>query len=67
MAIGNVIQNPAAAAAISGNVAAARLTAALPGRSLMVKKNDGIKESTDSTATIDDEDTKESALKEKGH
>lgn len=30
------------------------------GRSLMVKKNDGIKEvqSTDSTTTIDDEDTK---------
>ncbi|KAK3089215.1 hypothetical protein FSP39_001802 [Pinctada imbricata] len=27
-------------------------------RSLMVKKNDGIKESTDSTATIDDEDTR---------
>ncbi|XP_034312774.1 calcium/calmodulin-dependent protein kinase type II delta chain-like isoform X1 [Crassostrea angulata] len=29
-----------------------------PGRSLIVKKNDGIKESTDSQATIDDEDTR---------
>lgn len=28
------------------------------GRSLIVKKNDGIKESTDSQATIDDEDTR---------
>lgn len=28
------------------------------GRSLIVKKNDGIKESTDSHATIDDEDTR---------
>lgn len=28
------------------------------GRSLMAKKNDGIKESTDSTVTIDEEDTK---------
>lgn len=29
-----------------------------PGRSLMVKKNDGIKESTDSSTTLEDEDTK---------
>lgn len=32
--------------------------AILAGRSLIVKKNDGIKESTDSQATIDDEDTR---------
>ncbi|XP_061175253.1 calcium/calmodulin-dependent protein kinase type II delta chain-like isoform X4 [Saccostrea echinata] len=32
--------------------------AVLAGRSLIVKKNDGIKESTDSQATIDDEDTR---------
>lgn len=37
MAIGNVIQNPAAATT-SGNVTAARLTAALPGRSATTKK-----------------------------
>ncbi|XP_036358781.1 calcium/calmodulin-dependent protein kinase type II subunit gamma isoform X13 [Octopus sinensis] len=29
-----------------------------PGRSLVAKKNDGIKESTDSSATLEDEDTK---------
>ena len=28
------------------------------GRSLMVKKNDGIKESTDSSTTIEDEDSR---------
>ncbi|XP_078318963.1 calcium/calmodulin-dependent protein kinase type II delta chain-like isoform X7 [Crassostrea virginica] len=34
-----------------------------PGRSLIVKKNDGIKESTDSQATIDDEDTRGNSKK----
>ncbi len=30
----------------------------VPGRSMMAKKNDGIKESTDSSTTIEDEDTR---------
>ncbi|XP_061175256.1 calcium/calmodulin-dependent protein kinase type II delta chain-like isoform X7 [Saccostrea echinata] len=37
--------------------------AVLAGRSLIVKKNDGIKESTDSQATIDDEDTRGNSKK----
>ena len=43
--------------------------ALIPGRSLMVKKNDGIKESTDSSTTIEDEDTrgKYSLLETKEH